>query len=43
MEEYCCPVCGWECDTIYLDINGNPIGCDNCVEAIDASDYFTED
>ena len=32
-----CPCCGEECSTIYLDTNNNPIGCDNCINAVDAN------
>lgn len=38
-----CPVCGWECKTIYLNVNRNPIGCDNCIDAVDAADYYDEE
>lgn len=37
----CCPVCGWECKTIVLNINRDPIGCDNCLMIEDA--YFWEE
>lgn len=32
-----CPCCGDVCETVYL-WNGEVIGCDNCVEKMDASD-----
>ena len=38
-----CPVCGEECETIYLDRYGAYVGCDVCVETKDAwevSDCF---
>ena len=27
-----CPVCGYECDTVYLDMDGDIIGCSECVK-----------
>jgi hypothetical protein len=38
-----CPVCGWECETIYLDTNRNPVGCDNCIDAMDAYEWEEQD
>lgn len=32
---YLCPVCGEECETIYRK-DSDILGCDNCVEAMDA-------
>lgn len=34
-----CPVCNEECETIYLNGHGEPVGCDECLESIDAADY----
>lgn len=31
-----CPVCGEECETIYVDMYGQHIGCDICVTTKDA-------
>lgn len=31
-----CPVCGKECETLYSDRHGSYIGCDVCIETIDA-------
>ena len=31
-----CPVCGNETDTLYRDLYGTIVGCDNCVTTIDA-------
>lgn len=31
-----CPICGAECETIYLDREKNIIGCDCCVTSADA-------
>ena len=34
-----CPVCGAETDTYYRDINsGEIVGCDECIESVDAWD-----
>lgn len=31
-----CPVCGMECNAYYKDYEGRIIGCDGCVEEVDA-------
>lgn len=31
-----CPVCGEETDTYYKNENGEIVGCDNCITAVDA-------
>lgn len=32
-KEYYCPICGEEVnEAVYVDNNGNVIGCENCVE-----------
>ncbi|UNI72452.1 MAG: hypothetical protein [Chaetfec virus UA24_244] len=31
-----CPVCGTETDTLYRDNDGNIVGCEYCVETVDA-------
>lgn len=36
-----CPVCGWECETVAKNLNGEVIGCDNCLDIEDA--YFWEE
>ena len=38
-----CPVCGEECDTVYLDIDDEAVGCDQCVTLEDAYDYLYEE
>ena len=38
-----CPVCGRECDTLYLDSNREVSGCDRCVTLIDAYEYLYEE
>lgn len=37
-----CPVCGQECDTYYRGADGAIIGCDVCIDALDAWDYYYE-
>ena len=37
-----CPVCGEECERIFMDLNHNPIGCDNCVIEQDAMEWEEE-
>lgn len=41
--EYCCPVCGAECETIYTDSCREPVGCDVCLSAVDAYDYYDQE
>lgn len=38
-----CPVCGTDCGTVYLDLNSNVIGCDNCVLELDAEEWLMEE
>ena len=38
-----CPVCGEECDTVYLDIDDEVVGCDQCITFEDAYDYLYEE
>ena len=33
-----CPVCGSPCYEIYKSISGEILGCDECVEQVDAGD-----
>lgn len=35
-----CPECGEECETIYTNDAGDVIGCDCCIHAVDAWDWF---
>lgn len=35
-----CPVCGKECDTVYLDENRDVAGCDRCIRLKDAYEYL---
>lgn len=34
-----CPICGKECETIYLDTDGDAFGCDVCVKKVDAYEW----
>lgn len=34
-----CPVCGEECKTIYLNDAGEAVGCDECIEAVNAYEW----
>ena len=38
-----CPVCGEECETIYMTIGRMPVGCDVCLETCDAYEYHEEE
>lgn len=33
-----CPLCLEECDSIYKDAYGEVLGCENCIEKVDAAD-----
>ena len=37
-----CPVCGFDCETLYLSVNGEVLGCDNCIETKDAREWWEE-
>ena len=37
-----CPECGEECQKLYRDSTGCIIGCENCVDELDAIDYLDE-
>ena len=34
-----CPICGKLTDTLYLDVDGDLCGCENCVRRVDAHEY----
>ena len=34
-----CPVCGEECEALYKDRFGAIVGCDVCIEELDAWDF----
>ena len=38
-----CPICGNDCDTIYLDKSGVVCGCENCMTKQDAWDWREEE
>ncbi len=38
-----CPVCGEECETVYTDINSEVCGCNNCITAYKACEYYDFD
>mgnify|MGYP001115140391 CR=1 FL=1 len=35
----CCPECGAECDFVFKNRFGYPVGCDRCVVPVPAYDY----
>ena len=37
-----CPICGKECETIYLDKDGEEVGCDVCIRTKDAWEWADE-
>ena len=37
-----CPICGYECDTIYKDVYGEVVACDNCMVTLDAWEWSRE-
>lgn len=38
-----CPICGEECDTLYRAAEGEVVGCDQCITAIDAWEVMNND
>lgn len=38
-----CPVCGQECETIYQNDDGEAVGCDECLTALDAWEVMNDD
>ena len=38
-----CPVCGLECDTLYLNSDREVFGCDGCISLVDAYEYLYEE
>lgn len=35
-----CPVCGKECETVYIDrLSREAVGCDCCIESLTAEEY----
>jgi len=39
-DEPTCPVCHEECERIYMDAEGNALGCENCVTWQDSAEYW---
>ena len=35
-----CPVCGKDCETIYMDRDGDIFACDRCIKHQDDYDWF---
>ena len=31
-----CPICGQDAESFYKDIDGEIVGCDNCIKEVDA-------
>lgn len=42
LKEPKCPVCGEECDTFYRNADGEIVGCDECITALDAWEVTAE-
>ena len=40
--ELVCPVCGADCRKYYRNLNGEILGCEECVEEVNAEDYLAE-
>ncbi|MDK2906018.1 MAG: hypothetical protein PWR12_2096 [Eubacteriaceae bacterium] len=38
-----CPVCGYECEKIYYSLHGDLIGCENCIDYVDAWEWADEE
>ncbi len=38
-----CPVCGLECDTLYLNSDREVFGCDRCISLVDAYEFLYEE
>ena len=37
-----CPVCGEECSWVFVS-DGDVVGCDNCVEQVEAWDWLNDE
>lgn len=37
-----CPVCHGDCEYVYKDIDGEVVGCDECLKRMDVDDYWEE-
>ena len=40
--EVVCPICGADCRQYYRNLNGEILGCEECVEEINAEEYLAE-
>ena len=40
---YHCPVCGAECEELYVDSEYDVVGCPECVKTVDAADKLDEE
>ena len=38
-----CPICGEECETIFRDISGNVVGCEQCLTKQDSYEWAEEE
>lgn len=38
-----CPICSRECNSLYLDTDGDVIGCEHCISQTDSFTYVNED
>ena len=38
-----CPVCGQECEILYKNSYGEVIGCNECIDAVDAWEVQNDD
>jgi len=42
-EDVYCPICGESAEKFFKDRWGNIVGCDNCIEVIDALEVMDDD
>lgn len=42
-QEPICPICEEPCETIYFNIDGDAVGCENCLTPRDAWDLMLEE
>lgn len=38
-----CPICGEDCEIIYMDQDRNVFGCDKCIHTQDAEDWLQDE
>lgn len=41
-QAHVCPVCEQECDWVFRDRIGNPVGCDTCLRRETVEEYYGE-